>query len=148
MYLPGVVLTVARRAVVSMTTTCEAIALGFEVRLGSLRSYWTTARLRDCGVQYVFDSGTDELGERNNQNGLRVKCCVWRLPKFVMQAFASFVDLLRPPPRRSFRQVPNLRFAVYERVMLSACKVLDSCGASVKVVIYVATKTEATNPHG
>jgi hypothetical protein len=36
--LPGVVLTVTRRAVVSMTTTCEAIVLVFELRLCSLGS--------------------------------------------------------------------------------------------------------------
>ena len=87
-------------------------------------------------MEDVSRSYVDGLGETND--GKRLKDNLLRLLftsslGFVMRMFASFVKLLRPPLRRSFQAgPPNLRFAAYERVALSACKLLESFGASLK----------------
>jgi hypothetical protein len=89
--LPGFVLTVARRAVVPITTTCEAIvsAIRFE-------GFAAWDRLENCepvGVDGGYSNGNAlssdvyEFGEEISRMLLQARCCV-------MQMFASFVDLL------------------------------------------------------
>lgn len=61
-------------------------------------------------MEDVSKSYVDELGETNNQKLLRdnlLRLPFTSSPGFVMQMFASFVKLLRLPPRGSFQAGPE-----------------------------------------